>query len=162
MGSGSAVNKPAPEIEVDDNLGFLIHEAAQAITVAYGTVMAPLGLTRPQVRVVVWVDHSPGITQAELCERIGISPMAMTGLLDRMERKDLVKRVDDPTDRRVKRIFLTNGALKLKPDMEQIAATFRLQARMGLAPEEIATAVNVLKSMRANVLRIREEAQTQS
>ncbi len=156
------MDKPAPEIEVDDNLGFLIHEAAQAITVAYGTVMAPLGLTRPQVRVVAWVDHSPGITQAELCERIGTSPMAMTGLLDRMESKELVKRVDDPNDRRVKRIFLTNEALRLKPEMEKIAATFKQQVRLRPTPEQITTAVNVLHTMRSNAPRTKPDAQTEA
>ena len=155
----AVVSKPAPELEVDENLGFLIHETAQAITLAYGTVMAPLGLTRPQVRVLVWVDHSPGITQTELCGRISSSPMAMTGLLDRMESKDLVKRVDDPNDRRVKRIYLTNGALRLKPEMERIADDFRKAMRRGLAPQDIATAVNVLKSMQANLLTIKAGAQ---
>jgi MarR family transcriptional regulator for hemolysin len=152
------VNEPMPEIEVDDNLAFLIHEAAQAITIAYGTVMAPLGLTRPQVRVLVWVNHSPGITQAKLCEVIGNSPMAMTGLLDRMESKDLVKRVDDPSDRRVKRLFVTSGALKLKPKMDEISAIFRQQARLGMTAEDIATAAEVLRKMRANCLKIKEQA----
>ena len=100
MGKANKNVKKAPDLEEEDNLGFLIHETARAITLAYGTVMAPLGLTRPQVRVVAWVEHHPGITQTELCEFIPISPMAMTGLLDRMASKDLIKRVDDPSDRR--------------------------------------------------------------
>jgi DNA-binding MarR family transcriptional regulator len=155
----SKVENPAPEFEADDNLGFLTHETAQAITQAYGTVMAPLGLTRPQVRVLVWVDHLPGITQAELAERLTTSPMALTGLLDRMESKDLVKRVDDPSDRRVKRIYLTDGALKLKPDMEKIAAEFRIQARKGIAPEDVATAIDVLQAMQVNLQKIKKDAQ---
>jgi DNA-binding MarR family transcriptional regulator len=157
-----ALPESKPELEADDNLAFLIHEAAQAITVAYGTVMAPLGLTRPQVRVLVWVDHSPGITQAELCEVIGNSPMAMTGLLDRMESKNLVERVEDPKDRRVKRIFVTSGALELKPEMDKISAIFRQQARLGMTAEDIATTARVLKTMRANCLRIKEGALNQS
>jgi len=156
------VNEQAPDIEADDNLGFLAHDTARAITQAYGTAMAPLGLTRPQVRVVVWVDHMPGITQADLADRLTTSPMALTGLLDRMESKDLVKRVDDPSDRRVKRIYLTDGALKLKPDMEAITLELRNRARLGLAPDDIATAINVLRAMKANLERFKEEAQADS
>ncbi|MCZ6617886.1 MAG: MarR family winged helix-turn-helix transcriptional regulator [Gammaproteobacteria bacterium] len=159
MKAESAADKAGPDIEADENLGFLIHEAAQAISVAYGTVMAPLGLTRPQVRVIVWVEHSPGITQAELCDRIGISPMSMTGLLDRMELKHLVKRVEDPADRRVKRIFLTHEALKLKPDMDKIATVFRQQARKGISKGDITTVIEVLKKFKTNVSHIKEEAQ---
>lgn len=154
--SGSA---SAPESEKDEPLGFLIHELANALSQGYSTVMAPLGLTRPQVRVLVWVDHSPGITQAELCELIGTSPMALTGLLDRMEAKNLVKRQEDPTDRRAKCIYPTDGALALKPEMEKIEAEFRVSVRKGLTAEDIATAQRVLQTMKENVLAIRASAQ---
>ena len=76
-----------------------------------------------------------------------------------METKDLVRRVDDPNDRRAKRIFLTSGAHKLKPDMEEIAEKFRQQARQDLMPKDIATSARVLKKMRENVMRIKQEAQ---
>lgn len=150
----------APDSEKDEPLGFLIHEVANAISQAYSAVMAPLGLTRPQVRVLVWVDHSPGITQAELCELIGTSPMALTGLLDRMEAKNLVRREEDPTDRRAKRLYPTEGALALKPEMEKIAAEFGIAFREGLNADEIAIAQRVLSTMKANVIKVRESTQS--
>jgi MarR family transcriptional regulator for hemolysin len=149
------VEERAPEIEADDNLGFLTHDTARAITQAFGTAMAPLGLTRPQVRVVAWVRYIPGITQAALAERLTTSPMALTGLLDRMEAKNLIKRVDDPNDRRVKRIYLTDGALQLSPEMEKIAAELRRQMREGLTPEDVATAVRVLNKVKENLQKVR-------
>ncbi|TNF89684.1 MAG: MarR family transcriptional regulator, partial [Gammaproteobacteria bacterium] len=81
-----------PDSEQDEPMGFLVHEVANAISQAYGALMAPLGLTRPQMRVLVWVDQRPGISQAKLSELIGTSAMAMTGLLDRMEAKNLIRR----------------------------------------------------------------------
>lgn len=151
------MDDPEPDMESDDSLGFLTHDTARAITLAYGTLMAPLGLTRPQVRVLVWVDHIPGITQADLAERLTTSPMALTGLIDRMESKDLVKRVDDPNDRRVKRIYPTDGAIELKPEMAKITEKFRSVMYSGIAPEEVATAVNVLKTMTANLRNVKDE-----
>lgn len=152
------MTEPAPTADTDEPLGFLIHETSHALSQGYSAVMAPLGLTRPQVRVLVWADHLPGISQAELCERLSSSPMAMTGLLDRMEAKDLVKRVEDPKDRRVKRIYLTEGALKLKPDMDIIAERFKVAVRQGLTSEDILTAQRVLNTMKANAIRARENA----
>lgn len=150
--------EPEPAADTDEPLGFLIHETAHALSQAYSAVMAPLGLTRPQVRVLLWADHVPGISQAELCERLTSSPMAMTGLLDRMEAKDLVKRVEDPKDRRVKRIYLTEGALKLKPDMDAIAERFRSAVRQGLTAADIAAAQRVLSTMKSNAMKAREQA----
>jgi MarR family transcriptional regulator for hemolysin len=102
----------------------------------------------------------PGITQVELCEQLNSSAMAMTGLLDRMESKNLIKRVQDPKDRRVKRIFLTDGALALKPEMEAISEKLKAEVRAGLTPQEIATAQRVLTTMKNNALEIRGQAQT--
>ncbi|MGD8417854.1 MAG: MarR family transcriptional regulator [Pseudomonadales bacterium] len=150
------MSERAPESDTDEPLGFLIHETAHALSLGYSAVMAPLGLTRAQVRVLVWADHMPGITQAELCERLSSSPMAMTGLLDRMESKSLVKRVEDPRDRRVKRIYLTDGAERLKPEMDAIAARFKAAVREGLSPADIATAQKVLTTMKACATRVRE------
>lgn len=152
------MTEPVPAADTDEPLGFLIHETSHALSQGYSAVMAPLGLTRPQVRVLVWADYLPGITQAELCERLSSSPMAMTGLLDRMEAKDLVKRVEDPKDRRVKRIYLTEGALRLKPDMDVIAAGFKEAVREGLSAADIAAAHRVLATMKANAVRIRAAA----
>ena len=89
----------ALEGEQDEPLGFLVHEVANAISQAYGALMAPIGLTRPQMRVLIWVERRPGISQAKLSELLGISAMAMTGLLDRMEAKNLVRRQEDPHGR---------------------------------------------------------------
>ena len=152
------MNKPIPDLQTEDHLGFLIHEVSRVITAAYDTSMGPLGLTRTQVRVVAYVDQYPGLTQAELSEYVGTSPMAMTGLLDRMELKDLVKRVDDPSDRRVKRLFLTRGALKLKPDMDKITEALEQRAIKGVSKQQYRTVMNVLKTIRANLVDIAEES----
>lgn len=149
-----------PGSEQDEPVGILIHEVANAISQAYSAVMAPLGLTRPQVRVLVWVNHSPGITQAELSELIGTSPMALTGLLDRMESKNLVRRQEDLTDRRAKCVYLTDGALALRPEMEKLAAGFGEALGESLSAEDIATAQKVLTTMKENVEKIRQTAQS--
>jgi DNA-binding MarR family transcriptional regulator len=147
------------ESEQDEPLGFLVHEVANAISQAYSALMAPLGLTRPQVRVLVWVEQRPGITQAELSELIGTSPMALTGLLDRMEAKKLVCRQEDPTDRRAKCLYLTDGALALQPEMKSLATGFSEAVRDGLTEEDIATTQRVLATMKANMDKLRTKAQ---
>ena len=155
----SKAEAQALEGEQDEPLGFLVHEVANAISQAYGALMAPIGLTRPQMRVLIWVERRPGISQAKLSELLGISAMAMTGLLDRMEAKNLVRRQEDPSDRRAKCIYLTDGALALKPEMENLAAGFSEAVRQGLTEEDLATTQRVLASVRANVEKVRAGSQ---
>ena len=167
MVSGKALEKAqtgqplasAPDTDQEEPLGFLVHEVANGISQAYGALMAPIGLTRPQMRVLIWVDRRPGISQAKLSELLGTSAMSMTGLLDRMEAKHLVHRRIDPKDRRAKCIYLTDDALALKPEMERLAEGFGDALRHGLSPEEIATAQRVLAVMKDNVEKIRADAQ---
>ena len=55
------------------------------------------------------------MTNNELAEYSEVTPAALSKTLGRMEKKDLVKREMDGSDRRVQRVFLTPKSKKLKP-----------------------------------------------
>ncbi len=135
-------------------LGFLVYDVARGFTNAYSTLMSPLGLTRPQARVLACVLRYPGITQVDLAEYIGVGRMAMSGLIDRMESKDLVSRSDDPSDKRVKRIFLTRNAKKLLPDMQAIADTLYRECISSLNKNDLKVTRSVLQSIKTNLQQL--------
>src|SRR5437868_6019001 len=54
-----------------------------------------------------------GLRLRELSERLLIRPPSVTGLVDRLERADLARRVSAPTDLRVRLIELTPGGRHL-------------------------------------------------
>lgn len=132
-------------------MGFLVYDVARAFTNAYAKLMAPLGLTRPQARVIACVTRYPGITQADLCEWIGVGRMAMSGLLDRMESKDLVSRSEDPSDRRVKRVFLTRNARKMLPDLQTIADTLYEKSMSSIKTKDLKVTMEVLSNIKVNL-----------
>lgn len=134
-----------------ETMGFLIYEVARAFTNAYAILMAPLGLTRPQARVIACVFRYPGITQVDLAEYIGVGRMAMSGLIDRMEAKDLVSRSDDPSDRRIRRIFLTKNARKSLPQLREIADTLYGEGLSSINKSDLNTTREVLSSIRENL-----------
>jgi DNA-binding MarR family transcriptional regulator len=68
----------------------------------------PHGLTGAQYNVINILAQSPvGISQRELGDRLVVDRSNVTGLLDRLEKNDWVRRSDHPEDRRVYRISLT-------------------------------------------------------
>lgn len=138
-------------------MGFLVYEVARAFTNAYAKMMAPLGLTRPQARVIACVMKYPGITQADLCEYIGVGRMAMSGLIDRMEAKNLVSRAEDPSDKRVKRVFLTRGARKLIPDLQEIADTLYEQSMSSINTNHLKITKEVLSAIKGNLEELLSE-----
>lgn len=139
-------------------MGFLVYDVARAFTNAYAKLMAPLGLTRPQARVIACVTRYPGITQADLCEWIGVGRMAMSGLLDRMESKDLVSRSEDPSDRRVKRVFLTRNARKMLPDLQKIADTLYENSMSSIKSKDLKVTMEVLSNIKLNLEELLKDA----
>jgi DNA-binding MarR family transcriptional regulator len=51
---------------------------------------------------------------SEIAHRIGITPAGATDLIDRLESRDLVRRVADPADRRAARVQLVHAAKSAK------------------------------------------------
>src|SRR4030088_2190879 len=60
------------------------------------------GLSEGRFQILVRLHHQPSgrFTMGELAEMLDITPRTVTGLGDNLERDGLVKRVDDPSDRR--------------------------------------------------------------
>jgi MarR family 2-MHQ and catechol resistance regulon transcriptional repressor len=65
------------------------------------------GLTTSQADVIFTLGNTEGLTCKEIGERTLITKGTLTGVIDRLERKKLVRRVPSADDRRSTRIVLT-------------------------------------------------------
>jgi DNA-binding MarR family transcriptional regulator len=63
-------------------------------------------------------DHPDGLTQVDLSRRLIMHRSNVTGLVDRLEARRLVRRADDPADRRAFNILLTPPGRKLLRKIE--------------------------------------------
>ena len=74
----------------------------------FGVVTAETGLTAAQGRLLLELDEPA--TMRGLAERLGCDPSNITGLVDRMDQRGLLRRRADVVDRRIRWIELTaNG-----------------------------------------------------
>ena len=78
------------------------------------------GLTTSQFFLLIALYEENGILISRLSDKVAVDKATLTGLLDRMERDDLVVRKADPDDRRAIRIFLTDRANGMKDDLINI------------------------------------------
>ncbi|MSQ61864.1 MAG: MarR family transcriptional regulator [Dehalococcoidia bacterium] len=92
-----------------------IEEAIRLLIRAAGSLEGPridrwedLGLTVPQRRVLVFFRDRPGATAGAIAQHLGVSPYTVTGLVDRLARTNLVRRLPDGADGRVVRARLTD------------------------------------------------------
>ncbi|WP_069174124.1 MarR family winged helix-turn-helix transcriptional regulator [Streptomyces griseus] len=70
--------------------------------------LEPIGITPAQFRLLRTVAHYDGPPRmADLAARLDVVPRAVTSLVDGLEASGRVRRVPDPTNRRVVRIEMT-------------------------------------------------------
>ncbi len=80
----------------------------------------------PQMLILELLQHKPSCIMSELASSLSITTSAVTGLIDRMERAGLVRRVRDPDDRRAIHIEATpKGAAMIREVLRQKERNFR-------------------------------------
>jgi DNA-binding MarR family transcriptional regulator len=60
-----------------------------------------LELTMPQFKLLLLVASGKGFRVGDLANKLGVTPPTVTTILDRLVEQGLVRREDDPTDRRL-------------------------------------------------------------
>lgn len=112
------MKKPKPDVVSQlstGELGFLVTGVRNAIWTSIDRELQPLDITTAQFVVFNSIAKGKGSTIGELCRVIGYDSGAMTRLLDRIEKKGLVRRVANPDDRRSYLIELTEESGALVP-----------------------------------------------
>jgi DNA-binding MarR family transcriptional regulator len=80
-------------------------------------VSAYLGVNRTAMRCLEVLDRLGQLTAGEIAVQTGITSGAVTAMLDRLEREDLVQRLPDPSDRRRVLVQLTDKARQLAAEI---------------------------------------------
>ncbi|MGW6358726.1 MarR family winged helix-turn-helix transcriptional regulator [Streptomyces sp. NPDC055092] len=99
--------------------------------------LEPVGITPAQsrlLRTLVHYDTPPRM--ADLAERLEVVPRAVTTLVDGLETADLVRRVPDPTNRRVIRIELTEEGRKALRELRSARRTAAEDILAPLSPDQ--------------------------
>lgn len=96
-----------------------------------------IGITARQATLLWLVKRSPGLSLAELAAEEGISPPALSGHVDRLERAGLIERVRSTEDRRRVGLRLTDEGARLLRRVRARRTTW-LTERLGtLEPAEL-------------------------
>ncbi len=109
-----------------------------------------LGITARQATLLWLVKRSPGLSLAELAAEEGISPPAMSGHVDRLERAGLIARVRSSDDRRRVGLRLTDDGVRLLRRIRARRTTWlagRLNALEASELEAIESAIPALATL---------------
>ncbi len=140
--------------KLDHTIGFLVTDISRLITTEYNRMMKPLGLTRAQWRVIVYLHREDGLTQSELARLLEVGKVSMGGLIDRLEHSGWIERRSDPHDRRNNLIHLTTKRREIETAMISTAKKLGEQTFKNLDDDERALLVNLLIAVKDNLQEI--------
>ncbi len=75
--------------------------------------MHETGLSRPQIHALLHIFHAGECPISDIAALTDSSPAAASQLVERLVQQGLVQRTEDPQNRRVKRLRLTEKSLRL-------------------------------------------------
>jgi len=99
--------------------------------------------------MTLWEEDS--ILLSELGRRVSRDGPTITGIIDRMEKKMLVKRKRDSRDRRVVRVFLTSKSKGMKEQLSITKKKILEKITKNLSTREITHLEAILVKMMKNV-----------
>ncbi len=91
--------------------------------IGYESIRNEFGLTPPHVKILIETNaNSEGISLREIADKFHVTPGAVTQFVDKLVEHHLITRYEDPTDRRITRIRVADGA---SPQVTAIIAAHR-------------------------------------
>jgi len=96
-----------------------------------------LDLTMPQFKLLILIASGRGLRVGDLAQRMGVTPPTVTTILDRLVEHGLVRREDDPVDRRLVIAKMTAEGLSLLHRLNVHAGTEIADCMDDLSPDEL-------------------------
>ncbi len=127
------------------SFGFLVHDVARLYGRRFDRNGRRLGLTRAQCRTLGYLARNEGINQAGLADLLEIRPMTLVRQVDRMEEAGWIQRRPDPSDRRARRLFVTDKARPVLHRIWDVATETQDQVLAALSPDEAEHLIELLR-----------------
>ncbi|MEN2423722.1 MarR family winged helix-turn-helix transcriptional regulator [Streptomyces rimosus] len=116
--------------------GYLLYRIGLRSGQLFNAALQESGLRLRHYALLRYLATTEGSLQRELSERLGYDPSAIVGLVDDLERKELVERHPAPGDRRSRVVALTRAGETFLRDADESSRHVTDQLAGPLSPQE--------------------------
>lgn len=120
----------------NDSVGYLMRRIISLVSQGIERELEPAGLTNAQWVPLLKLQMGMASTVAELARECDLDAGSMTRLLDRLEAKDLCRRVRSLEDRRVVNLELTDAGRVAAKEIPVVLCRLQNQLLDGFSPDE--------------------------
>jgi DNA-binding MarR family transcriptional regulator len=131
----------------------LVQDVARLLSQRFDQRARRLGLTRAQWALIAALFRREGTSQAALAEHLDVTPISLGRLVERMERAGWVERRPEPSDKRAYRLYLTERAHRLRPQLRALSEGLQAEAMREVASAEQQRLLELLHLVRETLLR---------
>ena len=101
--------------------------------------------------ILMLLSFKDGMTQSELMKATHMKGSTVSVAINKLEELGLVRRVDNPADKRSYRIFLTEKGIIYNDNIEDVLKKKDELSVKGIAPKDIKSAMGVLNTILDNL-----------
>lgn len=139
------------QVRAPYSVGYRIKLLSQLLARKLTERLEPWGLTPFHWVVLCCLWEEDGLPTSSIGEKLQQVGGTLTGVLDRMEERGLIRRERDCRDRRIWRIWLTDAGRELESVLPAIAVELREEAMQNISYADREKFCTILKQVIANL-----------
>ena len=136
-----------PRDKAPSSVGFLLSQVGMHASRRFAERLEAIDLQPPLFRVLNVVDAAEGLSQHAIGEAIQAPPSRMVAIVDELERRGLIERRPDPSDRRVHALYLTDEGRELLGRGREIAQEHEAELTRGMSKADRECLVSLLQKI---------------
>lgn len=132
---------------LEECINFLLTSAQHTVFQEMTSRLSVYNLTPVQYAVLYCLWDEDNRNPKEIAERLRLENSTVSGILERMEKKDLIQRNISPTDRRHIQVCLREKGAKLRDDVIKTVEEVNIDVMSRYTPEEAETLKSLLRRL---------------
>ncbi len=129
-----------------EKVSVLIKKSALIFDKYVNQLLTPYQLSNSQFRILMILYKSPAysVRQVDIEEAFSMTNPTVTGLIQKLEKSDYVKRIPNPEDKRSKLLVLTEYAESKREEFIVLADSIEKEMTKGLSEMEVEVLAELL------------------
>lgn len=121
---------------VDEQVGLFVRRVHQRASAIFTRHFAEANLSPLQFTALIKLRDRGRVSQNELGRLVSTDPATIMGVINRLESRDLIRRIPDPADKRRTTVTISSAGLKLVEELEPAGHNVTAETLAPLLPEE--------------------------
>lgn len=110
-----------------------------------------MGIAFHQIHILKVLSENSSLSQQEIADQLGFDKSSITRAIQVLRTKGYLEKKQDPTDKRVKNVFLTSLGRDLIDQVNGIMTDWNYTMIKGFSPHEIDEVIDYLKRIANNI-----------